>query len=357
MKKPILLAISFMLLLVACSKKEAAEPDIRPVRAVTVDLDEAAERATLTGEIRARHESDLGFRIDGKIISRPVDIGSSVKKDDLLAQLDPQPRRQLLLAAKADLVSAEAARVRDQANEARKAQLVKDGYGTRVAYDDALASLKTSQSQVESAAARLQQAEDNLSYTDLRADADGVITAVSANVGQVVSTGQSVVRLAQPGEREAVFNVSEEVLTSAPRDPPVSVALTSNRSISVIGTVRYVSPQADTTTRTYEVRVSLPDAPEQMRLGATVTGSVHFKSRGAIELPGSALFEQNGKPAVWVIDQETSTVHTKPISIERYSGDKIVVRDGLQKGDVVVTAGVQKLIPGQRVRRLEAASP
>jgi membrane fusion protein, multidrug efflux system len=351
-----LMMLPLIVTLVGCGKKETAKPDVRPVRAVTVELGDGTERTTLTGEIRARHESDLGFRVDGKIIARPVDVGSVVKKDDVLARLDPQKQQQNLQAAKADAASAEATLIKNRANEARQATLLKDGWTTRVTYDDALASLKTAQAQVESARARLRQAEDNLAYTELRADADGVITAVSASTGQVVSTGQSVVRLAQPGEREAVFNASDAILSASPKNPPVMVVLASNPAISVVGTVRYVSPQADATTRTYEVRISLPDAPEQMRLGATVTGSVSLDTAGVIELPGSALFEENGKPAVWIVDQKTGTVRTKPISVARYSGDRIVLSGGLQNGDVVVTAGVQKLIPGQKVRLLAAPS-
>jgi RND family efflux transporter MFP subunit len=351
-----LMVLPLLLILGGCRKKEAAEPDIRPVRTVTVEPGDGAEMTTLTGEIRARHESDLGFRIDGKIIERPVDIGSTVSKGDLLARLDPQPRQQDLQSTRADAASAQATLVKNQAAEAREAQLLKDGFTPRSTYDEALANLRTAQSQVDSTTARLRQAEDNLSYTLLRADADGVITTVSANIGQVVSAGQAVVRLAQPGEREAVFDVSEAVLTASPKKPPVTVALASNPSINVVGSVRYVSPQADAKTRTYEVRISLPDAPPQMRLGATVTGSVSFQTAGAVELPGSALFQQDGKPAVWVVDQKTGTVSTKPISVERYSGDRMVLSGGLRKGDVVVTAGVQKLIAGQKVRLLEATS-
>jgi membrane fusion protein, multidrug efflux system len=165
-----------------------------------------------------------------------------------------------------------------------------------------------------------------------------------------------VVRLAQPGEREAVFDVSDAILSTAPKNPPVTVVLASNPGISAVGRVRYVSPQADPTTRTYEVRISLPGAPPAMRLGATVTGSVSLDSAGVVDLPGSALFEADGKPAVWVVDAKSGTVAVKPISIARYSGDRIVLNGGLDKGDVVVTAGVQKLIPGQKVRLLEAAA-
>jgi RND family efflux transporter MFP subunit len=342
-------------ILAGCNKKDATEPDIRPVRSVTVVPGTGAEMTTLTGEIRARYESDLGFRIDGKIIERPVDVGSTVKNGDILARIDPQPRQQDLQSARADLAAAQATLVRDQKLEARQAQLLKDGLTLGANYDNALGALRTAQSQVESTTARLRQAEDNLGYTQLRADADGVITTVTANIGQVVSAGQAVVRLAQPGEREAVFNVSDAILSLAPENPPVTVVLASNPAISSVGMVRYVSPQADATTRTYEVRISLPDAPPAMRLGATITGSVSLDAVSVIELPGTALFEQDGKPAVWVVDPKAGTVAVKPISIARYTGDKIVLNGGLKKGDVVVTAGVQKLIPGQKVRLLSAA--
>jgi RND family efflux transporter MFP subunit len=353
--RSILVTMSLVAILVGCDEKKAAEPDIRPVRTATVEPGAGAEVITLTGEIRARYESDLGFRIDGKIVERPVDIGSAVKNGDVLARIDPQPRQQDLQSARADAAAAQATLTKDQAAEARQATLLKDGFATRANYDVALASLQTAQSQVESTAARLRQAEDNLGYTQLRADADGVIATVSANIGQVVSAGQAVVRLAQPGEREAVFNVSDATLSSSPRNPPVTVLLANNPAISVVGTVRYVSPQADATTRTYEVRISLPDAPPEMRLGSTVTGSVSLDTAGLVELPSSALFEQDGKPGVWVVDPKARTVAVKPISIARYTGDKIVLNGGLQKGDVVVTAGVQKLIPGQKVRLLVAA--
>lgn len=339
-----------------CGKTEAPAPDIRPVRTVTVAPDSLVERPTLTGEIQARYESDLGFRTDGKIIARPVDIGSVVKKGDLLARLDPQPRQQDLQSAKAEVVSAEATLARNRAAAARQSELLKSGYTARATYDDALAASQTAQSQLDSANAKLRQAQDNLGYTELRADADGVIAAVSANVGQVVSAGQAVVRLAQPSEREAVFNVSDAMIISAAADPLVTVALASSPSVTTSGRVRYLSPQADAKTRTYEVRISLPNAPPEMMLGATVTGSTSFVDvKGGIALPGSALFEQDGKPAVWVVDAKAGTVALRPVSVGRYTGDQVIVANGLNKGDVVVTAGVQKLIPGQKVRLLGAA--
>jgi RND family efflux transporter MFP subunit len=277
-----------------------------------------------------------------------------VKKDEVLARLDPQPQQQDLESAKAAVDSAEATLIRDTADEARQRELLKTGATARTTYDAALAALKVAQSQLDSTTARLRQAQDNLGYTDLRADADGVITTVSANVGQVVTSGQAVVRLAQLGEREAVFNVSEAILDRAPVNPPVTVKLSGDPSVSTVGKVRYVSPQADPTTRTYEVRVSLPDAPVRMRLGATVTGSVSINQPGIVEIPASALFEKDGKPAVWIVDPESSTVGLKPVAVERYADDQIILSGGLDNGELVVTAGVQKLVPGQKVRLLAA---
>jgi membrane fusion protein, multidrug efflux system len=350
-----ILMLATVIGLAGCDKKsEATEADVRPVRTFTVEPSDGTEVIAQTGEIRARNESDLGFRIVGKIIERPVDIGSTVKRGNVLARLDPQPVQQDLEFAKATVASAQATLVRDTATEARQSELLKKGYTPQASYDVALAALKVAQSQLNTATARLRQAEDNLGYAELRADADGVITAVSADIGRVVTSGQAVVRLAQLGEREAVFNISEAILDQAPVNPPVTVKLTGDPSVFTVGRVRYVSPQADPTTRTYEVRVSLPDAPARMRLGATVTGSMSINHPGIIEVPASALFAKEGRSAVWVVDPKSATVVLKPVAVERYTDDRIILSGGLENGELVVTAGVQKLVPGQKVRSLVA---
>src|ERR1700732_336976 len=333
----------------ACKKEEkAAAPDIRPVRAVTVEPSEGGETVSLTGEIQARYQADIGFRVNGKIIERPVDVGTQVKKGDLLARLDPQQYRQEFEVAKAEVATAEAEETRSEAQEWRQRELLKNGNTTRVQYDQALKTFKTAQAQLDSARARQVQASENLDYTDLKADNDGVITTVGADPGQVVSAGQMVVRLAQPGEREAVFNIAEGAFKSPPKDPTVTVHLVNNPEIETTGKVRYVSPQADPATRTYTVRVSLPDAPPDMRLGANVVGTVTLDQGQTVSIPGSALFQKGGKPAVWRVEKD-STVQLKPITVQRYQGDSVVVGDGLAQGGVVVTAGVQKLLPGQKV--------
>jgi RND family efflux transporter MFP subunit len=325
------------------------------VRTVTVELQEGGEKVSLTGEIQPRYQTDIGFRVNGKILERPVDVGTQVKKGDLLARLDPQQYRQDFEVAKAEVAAAEAEVTRSQAQEYRQRELLTNGNTTRVQYDQALKTFKTAQAQLDSAQAKQIQASENLGYADLKADNDGVITAIGADAGQVVSAGQMVVRLAQPGEREGVFNIGEGAFKTRPKDPTVTVHLISNPEIETAGKVRYVSPQADPATRTYTVRVSLPDAPPEMRLGANVVGTVTLDQGQTVSIPGSALFQKDGKPAVWLVEKD-KTVQLKPITVQRYQGDSVVVGDGLAQGDVVVTAGVQKLLPGQKVALMDAST-
>jgi len=342
--------------LAACHKEEkAASQTIRPVRTVTVALQEGGEAVSLTGEIQPRYQADLGFRVNGKILDRPVDVGTQVKPGDLLARLDPQQYKQELEVAKSEIAVAEAEVTRSQAQEYRQRELLKNGHTTQVAYDQALKTFKTAQARLDAARARQVQASENLDYTELKADNEGVITAIGADPGQVVSAGQMVVRLAQPGEREAVFNIAEGAFKSPPKDPTVTVHLVNNPEIETTGKVRYISPQADPATRTYSVRISLPDAPPQMRLGANVVGTVTLDHGQTVSIPGSALFQKDGKPAVWLVEKD-STVQLKPIAVQRYQGDSVVVGDGLAQGDVVVTAGVQKLLSGQKVALMDAST-
>jgi RND family efflux transporter MFP subunit len=350
-------AVALILALGGCQKEEqkAAAPDIRPVRTVTVEPKDTGETLSLTGEIQPRYQADLGFRVNGKILERPVDVGTQVKTGDLLARLDPQQFRQDLEVAKADVAKADAEVTRAQAQEYRQRELLKNGHTTKVAYDQALKTFKTAQAEADAARAKQVQASENLGYTELKADNNGVISAIGADPGQVVGTGQMVVRLAQPGEREAVFNVAEATFKHPHPDPTVEVKLVSNPDIATQGKVRYISPQADPTTRTFTVRVSLPQAPPQMRLGANVIGSVTVNEGQSITIPGSALFQKEGQPAVWLVEKG-GTVQLKPITVERYQGDSVVVGSGLAQGDIVVTAGVQKLLPGQKVRVLEASA-
>jgi membrane fusion protein, multidrug efflux system len=225
----VIIVLALVLALAACQKEEkAASTPIRPVRTVIVELQEGGERVSLTGEIQPRYQADIGFRVNGKILQRPVDVGTQVQTGNLVARLDPQQYRQDLEVAKSEIAAADAEVTRSQAQEYRQRELLKNGHTTQVAYDQALKTFKTAQAQLDAARAKQIQASENLGYTELKADYDGVISAVGADAGQVVSAGQMVVRLARPGEREAVFNVAEGTFKSPRKDPTVEVDLVSN---------------------------------------------------------------------------------------------------------------------------------
>ena len=284
----------------ACKGDVPKAPEIRPVRTVVVDPKAIEDDRQAVGEIRARRESDLGFRVAGKIVTRPVDVGVTVKKGEILARLDQQDFRNKLKSAEADVTAAEAVLTQAQGSEGRLRQLLSTGTTTRANYDNALRDLRSAQAKVESAKAALDLAKDQVNYADLHADVDGIITAVGAEPGQVVNAGQMVVRLAEPGERDAVFAIAESAFRGRPAGdkPEIFVTLLSNPTVSADAVVREVSPVADPITRTYQVKVTLQNPPEQMRFGASVIGRLKGATAPVVVLPASALFDQGGKPAV-----------------------------------------------------------
>jgi RND family efflux transporter MFP subunit len=353
---PAAAALLLLLLPAGCDRPVKEARPIRPVRAVTVAPRDSGETFSQIGDIEARTETDLSFRVEGKVIARPVDVGAIVTKGEVLARLDDQPERNRLQSAQAALAAAEAELVRTQAEETRQSALLKDGYTTKQRYDTALRDLQTAKAQLDSARAQLNLANDNLTYTQLHSDLDGIVTAVYADTGQVVAAGEKVLRVADPQAVDAVFSVPALAFSLVPRDQPVEVTLTSDPKIRTIGKLRYASPQADPITRTYSVRIALANPPAEMRLGATVTGRIRLPGQQVIELPGVALFEKDGKPAVWVFDPHAGTVSLKPVGVLRYQSGRVLIASGLVKGDIVVTAGVHVLRPGEKVRLLADAA-
>ena len=327
------------------------EPVVRPVRSVTVEPRALDQSIAVTGTIEARAESSLGFRLAGKLISRAVDVGDSVKAGDILARLDDQDQRNARVAAQARLAAAEAEQTRARNAEARQRTLLSKGVVPQGDYDAALRGMRTAEAQVDAARADVQVAKDRVGYTELTADQDGVVTAVGPDAGQIVQAGDMVVRIARPEEREAVFHVSEATIRSVPKNPLIEVTLAGAPGVTAVGHVREFSPQADPVTRTHTVRVALDNPPDTMRLGATVTGRVKITGEAVVELPGSALLEERGRTLVWLVDAKSQTVHRKEVVARRVRDDgPVIVSDGLAKGDIVVTAGVHSLKDGQRVR-------
>jgi RND family efflux transporter MFP subunit len=354
-----LYVLAMALAVAACEPEAAKAPEVRPVRTVVVAPKAIADDRRAVGEIKPRHESDLGFRVAGKIVSRTAEIGQEVKKGDLLAKLDEQDFRNKLTAAEADIAAAEAVLSEAESAEGRSRQLLAQGHTTRANYDVAVKNLRSAEAKLASSKASLQLAKDQLAYAELRADFDGVVTAVGGEPGQVINVGQTIVRLARPEDKDAVFAIAEAVFGQRRPDerPELIVSLLSNPAITAEGVVREVSPVADATTRTYQVKVALKSPPEQMRFGASVMGRLKASSAPVIVLPGSALFDKGGKPAVWVFDKGKGTIALREVTIVRYETDSVVIGRGLAAGDIVVTAGVNRLREGQSVRLLaEGAS-
>jgi RND family efflux transporter MFP subunit len=351
--RPFILLFMVLAVLAGC-KPEEAPGALRLVRTLVVDPKSIREDRHAIGEVKPRYESDLSFRVAGKVLSRLVDVGAWVKQGATLATLDTQDYQNRLRSAEADVISAEAVLVEAQGAEARQAKLLKDGWATRAHYDTVLRNLRTAEAKLAAARANLDLTRDQLNYTELKADFDGVITAVGAEAGQNVNAGQMVVKLARPDERDGVFSIAETALADlGDAYPEVIVWPLSNPNLAVEGVVREISPVADPATRTYTVKVALKNPPPQLRFGMSVGGRLKGPAALAVSLPLSALFEKNGSPAVWVLDRQSSSLALRSITVARYEASAVVVGSGLTKGDIVVTAGVNTLTAGQKVRFAE----
>jgi RND family efflux transporter MFP subunit len=353
-----LFLLGVVLAAAGCDSSTPNEIEIRPVRTVVVDPKPIEDDRSAVGEIRPRYESDLGFRIGGKLISRAVDIGVSVKKGDTLARLDLADNSNRLKSAESDVAAAKAVLADAQGAEGRLRQLLASGTTTQANYDAALKNLRSAEAKLDAADAALNLAKDQLSYSGLHADCDGIVTAVGAEAGQVVNVGQMIVRLAKPAEKDAVFSIAESAFRDRKEDsqrPEIAVSLLANPNIAADGVVREISPVADPVTRTYQVKVTLKDPPAEMRFGGSVVGHLKTSTAPVVVLPGSALFDKGGAPAVWVFNSADSTVALKTIAVARYETDRVIVSEGLVKGDIVVTAGVNRLRERQKVRLREGA--
>lgn len=342
-------------LLAACGPaEEVRAPEPRPVRTVTVTKRESGDTMALTGRVAAQDVAALGFRIAGRVMERPVNVGDRVAAGQVIARLEPQNETNAVRSAQADLAAAQAALTQAANHFERQETLLAQGWTTRALFDQAKKERDTAQARLDSAQAQLKTADDLLGFTVLKADAPGVVTAVGAEPGEVVQAGQVIVRLARQGGRDAVFEVPAQVLRTAPPDAVIAVGLTDDPAVTATGRVREVAPEADPVTRTFEVKVGLTDPPEAMRLGATVTGRLTLAAQAVIEIPATALTRVDRQPAVWVVDPKTTTVALRTVDVVRFDPAKVAVAGGLDVGEVVVTAGVQALHPGQKVRLLGA---
>ena len=346
-----LIAIATLMLLGACKPAEEpkAEP-IRPVRVMTVEKQPGGQAVSFTGQIQARDEVNLSFRVGGRMIDRSVNIGDRVAAGQVVARLEEEPARNALRTARANHSAASSQLTRARNDFARQQRLLASGATSRADYDQAVEAMQAAGAQVDSTKAQLDTAEDRLGYTRLVADAAGSVTARGAEPGEVVEAGRMIVRVALEGGRDAVFDVPERVIRAAYSEVEVNIVLASDPNIRATGRVRELAPQADPVTRTFRVRVGLNNPPSAMRLGSTVVGTIQLDARSGITIPASALTRAERQPAVWVVEPASSTVSLRNVEVYRYELDRVVVAHGLAPDEIVVIAGVQALRPGQKVQ-------
>ena len=323
-------------------------PALVSVKAIRPRFETVGTDLGLTGTIQARYQSNMAFRIGGRVTARRVEVGQHVGADEVLATLDPVEQQANVDSAKAALASAQALKQQAETTFKRQQSLIASGFTTRVSFDQALETLGTTRAQVESAQAALTTATEQLSYADLRTGVAGIIVSRDVEAGQVVQPGQTVFVLAQDGPRDAVFDVPETLLTRPPRDKTVDIVLQADPAVAATGTVREISPIIEAASNTVSVRVGLNGTDDRLPLGAAVVGNAHWERQSAVVLPWGALFEAGGAPAVWVLDDQ-DRVSLQPVSVQRYGTGVVVLRDGIDGSRRVVTAGVQFLYPGQKV--------
>jgi multidrug efflux system membrane fusion protein len=325
----------------------------RLVRVKEVKADAAANEQTYTGIVRARYETDLAFRVGAKIVSRHVEVGQRVTAGALLFRIDATDYRLAVKAAEADLVATEAEVVQSIAEHDRQLRSYRGGAGSSSDLDKARSAQDVAVGRRDRARESLALAKNRLSYCDLTADVDGIITTLPVEAGQVVAEGQVVARLARDGEREAVVSLPENQALAA-KSAHVAVTLWSAPGESFPAVLRELSPIADPVTRTYQARFTIQKPGPKVVLGMTAT--VHLTLSGAAtgySLPLSSLLRIGAHPAVWIVDRATGKITLVPVEVREYRHEAVVLSSGVKPGQLVVTAGVQKLDSAAVVRSWE----
>lgn len=340
-------AVLLALFLSACSKPVERVEIVRPVRAVTVGPAENRALVELSGEIQPRFESRLGFRVGGKLIGRQIEIGSVVKRGQLLMQLDPQDMQLAQAQARAAVTAADSTLSLARAELERYRELRQKNFVSQALLDAKEAAYKSALAGHEQASAALKIQSNQSGYNNLYADADGVITGIDAEVGQVVAAGMPVVRLARTGEKEVRVSIPEDQVEALRKVSDLTIRTWANPQEALGGKLRELSPVADPATRTYTAKIALPKAGPEVRLGMTATVQFGVPAPAAIRLPLSALVRQKDGTAVWVI--ENGKVALAPVQVAGSSGNELLVASGLNPGQQVVTAGVNQLQAGQKV--------
>jgi membrane fusion protein, multidrug efflux system len=355
MRHPLVFALVCAALLAACSKPAPAPDPVRAVRTQTVAAQSAGGTYEFAGEVRARTESRLGFRVGGKIARRQVDLGDVVKAGQVLAQLDPQDLKLGQDAARAALLGAQANTDQTLADFKRFKDLRDQGFISSAELERRDTAVKAANAQLEQARAQASVQGNQAGYTALVADAAGVITGVDAEPGMVVAAGAPVLRLAHAGARDVVFAVPEDkvalIKSLAGQPGRFTVRLWGAAGAPLPASIREIAAAADPVTRTFLVKADIGKASGEIRLGQTATVSVELpQTAGVTKLPLSALKEEQGRTTVWLVDRASMTVQPQVVQMVGAEGNDAVISAGLKPGQVVVTAGVHVLNPGQKVK-------
>lgn len=333
-------------------KKVAEEPLL--VRSMVVKGDENVLRFKYSGEVHGRYESQLAFRVNGKILVRNVDVGSNVKPGDILMQLDSADCQLSVQIGEAELNSAESKMKLAQDNLVRKQTLYEGGALSKAEYDAAIDTYNAAEAAYRQAGAQLQQLSNQLQYCNLKADYAGTISALRVETGQFVAAGTPVMTLVQDGEREVEISVPENRVDDLSKATSIKVSFWALPDVILEGRLREVSPVADSVARTFKVRISLIEPPADLKVG--MTSSVELNTSSSAQevltlIPLSAIYQTNDGPSVWVIND--GIAHLRKIQVAGFDHDQVKVSAGLNNGETVVIAGVNKLLEGQKVRLMD----
>ena len=304
--------------------------------------------AVYPGEVRGRYESQLAFQTAGRIASRLVNVGDRVHAGQILMTIDPKDVNQSVEAANAQLASAIANQKLAADNAARFNKLYAGGAVSEATRDQYNTQLEAANAALRQAQANANASGNQLSYTQLTSDADGVVAAITGEAGQVTAAGTPMVTIVRSGEREIQINVPENVKLSVGQQAEISFWALPD--VTAKGTVREISPIADSITRTYKVRVAVPQLPAEAKLG--MTAKVSFKdaamSEDELVIPATALYQVNGKTQVWLVRNNRAVL--QDVKVAGYVGNNVRLAGGLNKGDILITAGLSKLVDNQQVR-------
>lgn len=352
MKPIVRMALAFCALIIVSGCLKRATTQAKPVRPIIsiVVAQSSPNDLMLAGIVQPQIQTVFSFRVLGRLIARPVNVGDLVEKGQILASIDPVALEFAAKAIAANLSNSQSQLTNAAGLEARQRALLSSNTTTRAAYEAAQQGLAAAQANVTRAESALAKACEQLDYAIVRSDFAGVVTAVSAEVGQIVSPGQSVVTIAQLDSRDAVVDVPDAIARSLRPGTRFTVSPQLNLAMKVGGAVREIAPEADAVTRMRRVKIALDNPPDTFRLGSTITASVASASVPAFRLPASALLEKDGRTQVWVVDPRSATVSLREVKIAVERDDAITVLSGLEPSMRVVTVGVHRLSEGQTVR-------